>query len=227
MVQRRNKDQFTVDIPAADSSTLTFEEAANDTISRWSGQIEVSSPELGIRRISLDYNEIPAGRWGGSAYYFAQFGDDFLDEWIAGTRSINEVGNAFVQRWAAFKNGWSSIDEFKAMIFATKTGSWKLPVVDDLCPTGKACFLYNNPAGYVEYSENTDLFPVPQDVFELPFSMSLQQNLIAADPATQYTGKINSDRTLHFPGDPMMTFSYANDPTSCTSSFQGLLPCHD
>jgi len=189
-------------------------EFANDPMmpSKWEGTVEVSNPELGTRKLSLGYAAGADGRWSGTAYYFAQFGDLNLDDWIANREDntkLGRVGNAFLQRWGAMRRGRITLDEMNAVLTATSQGSWTWPSVKSICPTA-ACYLYSNSEGYGRYSNSLDDQPVPSGVSELPIAFDLR-----ATDATHLEGRIVSQESLHYSADPALKLEFESDPAVC------------
>ena len=69
-----------------------------------------------------------------------------LETLVVGSQSLEDiyqaidsigraVGNALIRRWGAFRDRRISLDEFKAMLTATQTESWKWASVKARCPT--------------------------------------------------------------------------------------------
>jgi hypothetical protein len=218
---------------------LVFLDAHNPTFSRWRGLVEISNPQLGAKRIQLAYAEVPEGQWRGSVYYFASFGDENLAEWMAikdgnvdpatYQQTLSGVGNAFVQKWGAFRMGWISYDEMMAALESAAVESWDWPSTREICPwPNGACYPYDNPAGYVEYSSDVDVVPVPGGMMKLPFAVNLRPDPAAADP-TVFSGKIVSSESLHYAGDPAVSVTYKADPAdpnACSANAYGACVMH-
>ena len=207
-VQNVNQYQFRV---AGNGGTFTVElrNAASGVPNRWDGAVEVSS-EYGDQRVDLQYSSTPNGRWAGTAYYFAQFGDTGLDTWIANrtsTAALGGVKNALIQRWGDLRRGAISLDQFNAIITATTTESWRWPSVEDAC-ADEACYLYTT--GILTYTNANDQ-PVPTGVVELPMAMDL-----FAETNGSLRGRIVSEESLHYAGDPAVTLTFSN-PGACAA----------
>ncbi|MEK7705844.1 MAG: hypothetical protein AAB426_12860, partial [Myxococcota bacterium] len=216
------------------SVVLALTDAARPGFSRWEGTLEITS-ELGRREVSLSYAETPEGRWAGKMFYFASFGDDYLQQWIdeglANSPTVGLIPNAFVQRWAAFKFGRlpGGLDELRALLTSMQTGSWNWASVRGVCeaqyPTG-SCYPYSNGAGFGVFTEDGDTSPVPTGLVELPMAVNLKP--VGAADRTMYTGKIVSADALHYAGDPEVQLRFEADPstpcppasTSCISGIQ-------
>jgi hypothetical protein len=216
-----------VRLEAGEEKALSIAGAANPTRPRWDGVITVTNSNIGTQELRLTYVQKPDGQWSGKMYYFADFNDVGLDAWVAGTGSIGAVRNAFVQRWDQFVHGTLTFDEFVAVISSTQNGSWKWPTIKNYsgCQDAKvACYPYDNPQGYSIYTPNEPDFPIPAGMVEFPLTMNVQQSDPTSAPQN-LTGKIVSDKTLHFPGDPALAMTLAGDPQSCTANAAGTVVC--
>jgi len=210
---------------------------------KWTGTLEVVHPSLNRVRVQLDYTERPEGRWTGNVYYFADFGNESLDAWTAlpnppagsaaadipntkNDRTIaGNVGNAFVQLWASVRRGRITWEEFRAVLTATETESWRWPSTRAACKAaygdGKACYLYTNTeAGVQEYTSNTASEPVPSGLVELPMSLWLRMPDPLTDPA-HMAGAVDSQATLHYAGSPAVDLRFAADPSECSLTAAG------
>jgi hypothetical protein len=208
--------------------------AANQSLSRWDGIVEVSHPQLGAKRVMLSYAEVPDGQWRGVIYYFSHFEDAGLDAWAAGRNSglgddayrtsLEQVSNAFIQKWGLFRKGWIGYDELEAALQTTVTGSWSWPATRSLCPwPNGACFLFDNPAGYVEYSSDLQVYPVPSGVSDLTMAVNLRPDPNAGD-ARVFSGRISSRETPQYAGDPGIGLTFERDPagaSSCSATAYG------
>lgn len=182
---------------------------------KWDGTLKVSSQALGERTLRLSYAQGADGRWAGTVSYFAQFGDTNLNPWAQAREDqgrLGAVGNAFVQRWGAFRLGRISMDEFDAMLTATTTGSWAWPSVREICPTA-ACYLYTNPQGFGRYSDSLNDQPIPSGVAQLPLAFDLKTL-----DARHLGGRIVSSEALQYAGDPAITLDFATDPSGCSGA---------
>jgi hypothetical protein len=210
-----NSFKVTVD---GDGGTLDLEVDSSDPMApkKWDGVLQVTSAELGNHRISMDYAAGADGRWAGKAYYFAQFGENNLEAWMANRAdemALAQVGNAFVQRWGAMRAGRISVDEFNAVLTATTTDGWEWPSVKSVCPTA-ACYLYTNADGFGRYSDSLADQPVPTGVSELPVALDVQ----VGTSALELTGRIVSSESLQYAGDPGVLLEFAADPSQCSDA---------
>lgn len=207
---------------------VAFGNAYNSTLDRWEGTIEISSPTLGRRLLTLSYLAKPEGQWTGRMFHFASFPDEGLDAWIADKTSqlaLQNVGNAFIHRWATFKAGGISYDELKAVIDSTINETWKWPSMDKYCPDpDRACYPYDNAQGYAVYSDPLTQYPIPTGANELPITINLREDPQAGDPA-QLSGKIVSGQALQYAGEPAVTLRFAQDPATCLPNALGVVVC--
>lgn len=209
------QDSFKILVDANGEVTVDMQNVGNEIPPKWDGSLKVSSSVLGERVLHLGYAQGADGRWAGTASYFAQFGDTNLDAWAAkrdDQAKLAKVGNAFVQKWGALRNGRISLDEFDAVMTATTSAAWNWPSVKEICPTA-ACYLYTNPEGYGRYSDSLDDQPVPTGVAQLPIALDLQQIT-----PTQFQGKLVSSEALQYAGDPAVTLDFSTDPSDCASN---------
>ncbi|MFT5432835.1 MAG: hypothetical protein ACI9OJ_003539, partial [Myxococcota bacterium] len=210
---------FQVTVAPNDSEVIEVAAAGGGTSPRWFGKLEVSHATLATQTVDLAYNEIPEGRWMGSVFYFADFGEKNLEEWIADKASalkLDAVGNALIRRWGAFRQGNLSLEEFRAVLQATRTESWDWNKVKADCPDKDgACYPYeNNALGLVEYTGNIDANPIPSGAVELPIAM----NLHLPNPNTQpgvMSGRIDSRYAMQYAGNPSITLDFGSDPSQC------------
>ncbi|MFN3200488.1 MAG: hypothetical protein ACE366_18965 [Bradymonadia bacterium] len=228
-----------VTIEAGEEKRLVFDEADRTTAVRWQGVLEIVHPELNNSRVTIEYVETPEGTWSGNIFYFGSFGTADLDTWAAlpnpapgsgaaawentkDDANIQEIiGNAFVQRWGAFRRGrlnggW---EEFQAVLTATQTESWRWANVQADCPDD-ACYLYDsNRLGLVNYSSDIDTVPVPGGVVELPFAVNIYQP--NEDAPEQMLGRIDSSTALQYAGNPSFSITFNGDPSSCAREVGG------
>jgi hypothetical protein len=224
---------FEVLVPAGSEIRLVFTDTGNTELERWSGLITISNEQYGVRRIHLRREANPKGHWTGTMYTFANFGARGLDEWREDKTNptlIQRVGNAFVKRWIALKQGLITIDEFRAVMSATNEESWKWGSVKARCPNPQSpnpnagCYLYDNPkvdgdSGIVLYSSDLRYFPVPTAVSALPMAIDIRPDADGA--ANEWSGRIDSKVALHYAGNPAVTLTFSGDPTTCASSVGG------
>jgi hypothetical protein len=230
-----------VTVQAFSSVTLEFIDTENTSLERWNGQIRISNERLGIRRLYLQREANPKGRWSGQMYSFANFGSRGLEEWRRDKTdpvAIQRVGNAFIKRWIALKQGLITLDEFRAIMSATNEETWKWGSVQNRCPNpanpsaNAGCYLYDNPdvegdSGVVLYSSDLKYFPIPSAVTALPIAMNIQPE--AGAGIGHWTGRIESTVALQYAGNPQIILTFADDPTTCATSVGGacIVPLED
>ncbi|MBN2362424.1 MAG: hypothetical protein JXR83_23430, partial [Deltaproteobacteria bacterium] len=201
---------------------LSGAETRPSAASRWSGVLEVTRLHGRTQRINLDYRETSAGQWIGTMYYFSGFGDGNIDTWLQSDHSdltlLENVGNAFVKRWAQFRRGQSggiSEDEFDAVVLSTIDGTWRWPSVMQACRDLYGIdYCYLTEAGPVQYSNDFVAKPIPTGVVELPFALNLRP---VNTPANSLTGKIVSSYALQFLGDPALRLTFSAAPGTCAA----------
>lgn len=218
--------ELTLDLQARKSAEVVLENLVNPELNRWEGELRVESSS-GNQLVALRYSATPRGQWAGNMYYFSNFGDTGLWDWVkdrSDNTKLQNVGNALVKRWGALKQGEITLDEFLAVLSATRSESWKSAAVKARCPDpanpnpNVACYLWDDPArdddpGLSVYTQNVQQAPVPTGAVELPFAMNI--DLPDAANPKQWQGKILSQQALHFAGEPTVTVNFEDDPTSC------------
>lgn len=215
--------ELVVDVEPEGQVEIHLSDADNSALDRWSGELEVWNEEMGSRVLDLSFARSPEGRWIGSMYYFGNFPDAGLEDWIANKDSdalLRAVGNAFIRRWGALRNRRISLDEFEAAVTAMKTESWKWESVRERCPRLGApdpnvgCYLYDNGDGIAIFSDFLQDNPIPTGVVELPMAL----NMRSTGEAHEWGGRIITSETLHYAGDPKVEIRFADDPASCATS---------
>ncbi|MBX7096729.1 MAG: hypothetical protein K1X89_03365 [Myxococcaceae bacterium] len=198
---------------------------AGDTAAvKWEGELLITTKDSSDR-VHLTYVQRPDGQWTGSMFYFGDFSNIGLDNWIASPNKeqVTNVNNGLLQRWGALRlgnlNGW---DEFLAVLTSTREGSWKFSNVQQRCSTlgvaGAACYPYTNTVGVRAYVTNPVQYPIPSGVSELPVAMNLKIN---ATTPTVFEGRIASSLAMHYPGNPAVKLKFKGDPSLGTSCFNG------
>jgi hypothetical protein len=212
-----------VRIEAGRDATVTVAVVASTIMpATWEGLLEVEQPDLGIRRVAMSYTQKADSRFTGNVYYFTNFSDTNLAAW-RNLRTSNallwNVHNAFVQKWGAFRNGTlSSVKELDAMIQATTSGSWDWPTTRNACQSGAACYLFDNGSGYDTAGTRaytTDLvnYPIPTGITTLPIAVDLQLTT-----SKKLSGRIASELSLQYPGNPAFALDFDNDVASCLAN---------
>lgn len=198
--------------------TITIAEATTEDLPIWNGIIEVSSTDLGAQQVSLVYASRPEGQWSGKIYYFANFGTQGLDAWIAdkdNPATLEAVHNAFIEKWGALRMGNITLDNFMAVLQSTRNESWKWATMKPPnCPK-EACYPFDNDVGYGEYSDNLDSNPIPSGMVELPFAINIREDPSGSGPR-EIAGKISTTDTLHYAGDPTVRATLSVDSDACS-----------
>lgn len=219
---------LTVGVDGNGTKQIWITHAANDALPRWDGEIDVTNTAMGTKAVSLSYTGSLEGKWAGSMFFFANFGDRGLDNWTQhkfDANALRAVGNALVRRWGAFRDQRISLDEFKAVLTATQTESWKWPSVQQKCPDeanpdpNVGCYLYNNATGIGTYSDYLPDDPIPTGASEFPISFNLHPRSSGAP--TEWSGKIVSEESLQYAGSPAVSLSFATDPSDCSGAGGG------
>ncbi len=219
--EESNEQEITVDVPAGEALTINIIDTGDDVSSKWRGEIKIISEKMGERDVKLKYASLPEGQWTGKIYYFARFGDRNLDSWISNkSGEFSHIGNAFMQKWAAFRKGILNYNEFNSILTTTINGSWSWKSVQDKCreenSENSVCYLYsdvNGNGGAYEYSSDILVDPIPTGLSVMPIAINLRK-----ETTNEYKGKIVTSNSLHYPGDPELILNFENDPLECSNS---------
>ncbi|MCA9562083.1 MAG: hypothetical protein KC561_01280, partial [Myxococcales bacterium] len=206
--------EIEVVIEAESELDLVIGNAGGAGVASWSGTLELVSEDIGTQQVSLTYFERPEGQWRGTIYYFSQFDDTDLAAWAANATSRantnlqDDVNNAFVQRWTAFRRGQSiSWEHMQAVMLATQTQSWEEASELPDC-NFPVCYYYTGDSdGVVGYTSDAEDIPVPTGVTELPFAMNLYMPFPTSDPDL-LEGRIESETALHYAGNPAVELRF-------------------
>jgi len=231
------QNEFSIFIEAGSEAEIGVVDNGESGKNRWSGVFEVSNEKMGIKEIKITYASVPEGQWSGNMFYFANFSDKNLYNYDSGTENgwyynrndvsakLGKIGNAFLQKWGNFRNGKISYDEISAAMTAMKTGSWSWKSTMDLCESEvdakAACFLYDNSKGFITFTDNREVKPVPSGLSELPFAINLKKD---DTDEKKFSGRIESTKTLQYYGNPYINIEYAIDPSdgdTCSAIPQG------
>ena len=220
--------ELTVGVDGNGTKQVWLTSAANDALARWDGEVQVTNTAMGSKAVSLSYTGTLEGKWAGSMFFFANFGDRGLDNWTQhkfDANALRAVGNALVRRWGAFRDQRISLDEFKAVLTSTQTESWKWPSVQAKCPNeanpdpNVGCYLYSNATGNGIYSDYLPDDPIPTGASEFPIAFNLHRTPNGSP--TDWSGKIISEESLQYAGSPAVALKFASDPSDCSGAGGG------
>ncbi|MEL6181659.1 MAG: hypothetical protein AAFS10_22055, partial [Myxococcota bacterium] len=131
----------TIEVGIEAGRSLTIELSRADQVEgvRWNGRLEISNGVDSPQNVQIDYTALPEGQWSGEMVYLAQFGTQELETWRQSDDKNNtdlqeNIGNALVQRWGAFRRGALSLEEFEAVL-RTTLGAGGVAGVGEVAPT--------------------------------------------------------------------------------------------
>ena len=211
------------ELPAGEEARIRFDGAGDSSLSYWDGEVAIDDG-TSDKGLQVSYAQLPEGAWTGEMFTFGDFSVDEagLATWMARKDQdarvtddeIENIHNAFLQVWANFRRGGGpDFAEFAAVLTSTRTESWRSPSVVARCTQADACFPFSNPSGVATYTTDIALSPVPSGVITLPFGMNLR-----ADNDTEFSGRVRTSAALHYGGDPEVSLSFANAPSSCSNA---------
>lgn len=226
-----DQNEFSVFIEAGENISIGIKDTGTNELGRWNGVVSVTNDKMGSKDVNISFAAVPEGQWIGKMQYFANFGDKDLFEYGDGDKNgwfynkndfgtkLTKVGNAFIQKWGNFRNGKISYDEISAAIVSMTTGSWNWKSTRDICPEGKACFLYDNSKGYIIFTSDETKQPVPSGLSELPFGINLKKGTTDK----QFVGRVDTGTALHYFGNPAVSLEYEDNPADggCSVSANG------
>lgn len=185
---------------------------------RWTGELEITSRN-GRSVISLSYVERPEGQWVGDMYFFGNFPNKGIKDWLErdNRNDVTDVANGLIQRWGAFRsgnltNGW---EEFKAVLTSTRTGSWNYGEVKNKCDevngagTSAVCYPFSNSAGVRTYVNDAQALPIPTGLSEFQMGMNLR---LPSGDGSVLTGRIESSVAMHYAGNPAIHLTLSSNP---------------
>jgi hypothetical protein len=219
--------EFTVHLEPFSETEIAIQSAGavevDELKNRWEGIIEISNHQMGTREVLLHYVSRPEGQWSGTMYYFASFRDEGLEDWMT-SKDTTSLENAFIVFWDEFAKGQRTFSQFTAMLTSTIDETWKYPWVEEYgnCSLAQnACFPDDSPEGYGIYTQDLQDKPIPSGALEFPIAINIKQK----DSAASFSGRVVTDQTLHYVGDPAIILTFENDPASCTSNAKGVVIC--
>lgn len=231
-------DDLVLTVPARGELTVHVSEAVPpaDTppAGGWSGRLELTNPSGGRAEVTLTYAVGVTGSWAGALVLYANFSAAHLTDPQAPGDGVSErTNNALARRWLALRKGTIRVAEFEAMLRAIRDESWEEPLVRERCARAypgldpALCYLYDgggaSDPGIRAMTNRPGSVQVPSGPVELPWSMTIDQ--MAATPGTPEFaggGRVDSDATLHVPGNPALRLRFEGDPTACPAPPQ---PC--
>lgn len=210
-------------VDAQGSLKVTLGGAADaQDIESWDGRLLVSNATLGDQEVELRFAGTRAGQWAGNMYFLASdFGEAGLDAWLKNKdnpTATAQLGNAFIRRWVAFRDGRISRRDFEAMLQSTEVGSWAWESVKNRCPNALnpdpniACYLSDTPSGVSIFSNFLPDAPIPAGVTKFPMVFNVRPD---GKNAKLWNGRVVSDRALQYQGNPEISLSFADDTNSC------------
>ena len=165
-----------------------------------------------------------------------------IDVWRANRTDLallDRVPNAFLQAWGRFRNNQFSSIEMDALLQSTITESWKFDRVKELCReagfgANAVCAPFGGvgSASVIPYTSAANINRVPSGVIELDFVMNLEPasfeeqadptlcgraGLTAGSGEHCFVGRVQSNRTLQYAGDPTVHLRFEADPLECQS----------
>lgn len=225
------ESEIEVVVPALGEADFLVRNAGGSEALSWTGTLELVTVNAGTVQLPMRYVERMDGQWRGVAFYYSQFQDEGLADWAATPQTRNNavrqgaVGNAFVQRWGAFRSGRAvSWEHMQAVMVSTQTEAWR-DTSDLAACRFDACYLWNGePSGVAGYTSDFEAVPVPTGVTEMPFTMNIFQPEPHTDP-DRLAGRIESSNTLHYAGNPAVELRLqaldGGDDDECNASFFG------
>lgn len=221
---------ITVVVEPGASAKVTLSGAGNaEGLEKWEGRVLVAGDVLGERELTLRFTGSREGHWSGKLIYMASnFGEVGLEQWLTKGRSsaaASTLGNAFIRRWVAFREGRLSRRDFEAMLQATETGSWAYDSVKGKCPdpvhpdANTGCYLSDVPGGVSIFSEFLPDAPIPSGITKFPIATNVRAT--EDGDGLTWSGKIVSQAALSYPGDPAIQLAFKSDPNDCEGKPEG------
>jgi hypothetical protein len=228
-----------VTIGPGETSEITVGGAANGSEPSWQGTLEISSEGLQRQTVRLGFADSLDGAWVGRMYTFGTFEDGAvgsdrpLERWTMDRSSLDaleDVPNAFLGAWGRFRNNALSMDEFRAILRGTLDESWKQKRVRELCEEAgygadAVCVPFGGAGStsVLLYSSAGSVRRVPSGVVETDFGMNVRQatpdesDALGCDEESPcFVGRIDSERTLQYAGNPAIQLAFEGSPQECT-----------
>ena len=206
---------ITVDINPMETASIHVSNLTNMQIPRWTGMLRVSAKDMGEQFVNLSFVSQPDGQWSGTMYYYSQFEDGTLDAWRDKQNSLpsGNPNNAFLLKWARFRQGDISLDEFIALTTSIREETWNSTKTRQDCPSSNgACYPWDGSGtGLVTLTDNQATARIPRGVVDLPIVVNLKTS-----QGNRLDGKIVTQGTLNYAGDPALVVEFETNPTECS-----------
>ncbi len=174
------------------------------------------------QRLDLTYRRSTQGRWMGKMYSFGHFEDTHIDQFPAPNNlDLRTLKNAFLRRWLNFKRREITFDQFRAVLEALRTDSWRSSRTQEACKRlfstqaseDVACYPFSSQKGYEILSDSQREAAVPSGITALDMALDVKEVT-----GNQWEGRIVSEQTLHYPGDPQIKVQFAETPGNSSMS---------
>ena len=223
-LDKKSDDSIEVEVGPGKTVIVEVSGARHDAIPDWTGALVVEGEGLLPTEIALSYQEGTAGRWTGSIYTFAAFADGAeagksnpVSKWIDSGRGKPpaDAGNVFMNNFHNFRKGALSREQATELVDSLITGSWAFPETLKTCSKlhgSKAiCVPSANPDGVLKVSSDKSSEEMPSGMIELSFSMDLGPS----DSKECLSGRVATERALHYPGNPAIDVCFDGNPDNC------------
>jgi hypothetical protein len=179
--------------------------------SKWSGELEISSPAGNGKRVGVSYYPGKKSLWTGAMVYFGAFprGADWDEEANPTTISFSGSTNALIQQFYDFQLSNNTVNDYANLaqaLTAAKNDSWVQG--DSSCdaasgqPASGACnACRKSPDGLSCIGTSGEM---PSGALEMPFEARLD----FSDSGGSY---VVTSGMLHYSGDPVVTVDRAEN----------------
>lgn len=205
-----------VKIDATKLPTQDF--AKGNELTQYQGVFAVSNSKMGSQEINVSYRRTGDGQWSGTMYTFGNFDDNGIT-----SSGIASPKNAFLVKWLEFRKGNMKLDEFDAILTSIQTESWKHQPVVKKCAqrfggTDKRCFLYKNKDGMKELTNSLSQRPIPSATTGMNLTINVKEEKNGSTYSLK--GRIDTDKSLQYPGYPEVKISFQGRPGSQNQALQ-------
>ena len=186
--------------------------------SAYYGTLQIKHSQMGAQEVLVKYRELGDGQWRGTMVSFGNFNDINIEKFPASSSlPLRDVPNALLRRWINFKRNGISFDKFRALLRSVREGSWRLPKVAKDCKVAYStqasedvvCYPYSSSKGYEILSYSQREASVPSGISELNFTVNVKEK-----SGNIMEGRIDTGRTLQYPGNPFVQFVFDAKPGS-------------